>query len=167
MANLAVALLKLHEGFRADVYRCTAGKRTIGYGYNLDANPLGLRPDEMANLCKSGISEPEALELLTDMISDIEQSIIKHLKWFDKLCPERQAALVDMTYNLGINGVLKFQQTLMFLERRDYGRAADNMLKSLWAKQVGQRAVTLSEIIRTGKLAQTSAKQVIGVTVSH
>ena len=42
MVALVIELLKKHEGFRDHVYRCTAGKKTIGYGYNLDANPKEL-----------------------------------------------------------------------------------------------------------------------------
>jgi lysozyme len=29
-------MIKIHEGFRASAYRCTANKLTIGYGFNLE-----------------------------------------------------------------------------------------------------------------------------------
>jgi hypothetical protein len=32
--------VRLDEGLILHVYRCPAGKRTIGYGYNLEANKL-------------------------------------------------------------------------------------------------------------------------------
>jgi lysozyme len=56
-----------------------------------------------------------------------------------------------MAFNLGTNGLLSFANTLKFIKDKDYIRAADNMLKSKWAEQVGKRALTLSEMIRTGK----------------
>ena len=47
MANLVIEQLKRHEGFRKHVYKCTAGHDTVGFGYNLDANPLALTPYEI------------------------------------------------------------------------------------------------------------------------
>ena len=32
--------LKADEGFRDKIYTCSAGANTIGYGFNLDANPF-------------------------------------------------------------------------------------------------------------------------------
>jgi len=153
MNNIAVELIKKHEGFRAEVYHCTAGHRTVGYGYNLDANPLKLSDTELANIAKAGVDKSLGLILLCDLLQyQIEPKLVKALSWFTKLSVERQAVLLDMAYNLGVEGLLKFHNTLMFLERRDYNKAASNMLASAWARQVKGRALTLSEIMRTGEV---------------
>ena len=51
----------------------------------------------------------------------------------------------------GKRGLLGFKNTLGMIERGDYAAAADGMLKSLWAKQVGKRAQRLAQTMRTGK----------------
>jgi lysozyme len=58
--------------------------------------------------------------------------------------------LLDMSFNLGIVGLLRFKNTLATIRRGDYSKAAAMMLDSLWARQVGKRAVRLAEMMRTG-----------------
>ena len=57
-----------------------------------------------------------------------------------------------MGFNLGIQGLLKFTNTPSYIEQGKYDLASVSMLASKWAKQVGQRAKRLAEIMRTGKL---------------
>ncbi|OPZ48986.1 MAG: hypothetical protein BWY95_00416 [Bacteroidetes bacterium ADurb.BinA104] len=56
-----------------------------------------------------------------------------------------------MCFNLGIKGLLEFKNTLTFIAAGDWERAANGMLASKWAKQVGKRAIELSELMRKGK----------------
>ncbi|MCB5263661.1 MAG: hypothetical protein WCQ73_03585, partial [Candidatus Cloacimonadaceae bacterium] len=62
----------------------------------------------------------------------------------------RFASLREPCY-LGINGLLGFKNTLVFVKAGDWVRAANGMLASKWAKQVGRRAIELSELMRKGK----------------
>jgi len=59
--------------------------------------------------------------------------------------------LLNMCFNLGIYGLLGFKKTLAYIKAGDWERAANNMLVSRWAKQVGRRAIELSELMRKGK----------------
>lgn len=129
--------IRAAEGLRLRPYRCTAGKLTIGYGRNLD---------------DLGISETEAESLL---INDVDR-VIGHLM----LLPQyqmlgydqaRQAVLVDMVFNLGLTRFLGFKAMLAALELGDFDRAADEMLDSKWARQVGKRATNLAEVMRSGR----------------
>lgn len=156
MNKTALELIKNHEGFRKNRYTCTAGHLTIGYGYNLDANPLELSPLQIAGFEKFGIKESQANDLLEQMLTMTETLLAKRLPWTVKLSEARQAVLLDMAYNLGLDGLLKFQKTLMFIERRDYSQAADAMLNSKWATQVGNRAVVLAGIMRSGTVIKIS-----------
>jgi lysozyme len=61
----------------------------------------------------------------------------------------RFAPLREPCY-LGINGLLGFKNTLEFIKAGDWERAANGMLASKWAKQVGMRAIELSELMRKG-----------------
>jgi lysozyme len=59
--------------------------------------------------------------------------------------------LVNMAFNMGINGLLGFKHTLELVRTGNYADAADAMLNSKWAEQVGPRAKRLSEQMRTGE----------------
>jgi lysozyme len=59
-----------------------------------------------------------------------------------------------MGFNLGIQGLLKFTNTLSYIEQGKYELPSASMLASKWAKQVGQRARRLAEIMRTGELPE-------------
>jgi len=127
-------MLKRHEGFRSKPYRCTAGKLTIGYGLNLDA----------------GITEEEASYLLETRVNTIVDDLIGLVDFWYKLTPARKDVLVNMAYNLGVPGLMKFKETLRLMREEDYESASDQMLKSLWAKQVPTRAKELSDLFRRG-----------------
>jgi len=125
-----------HEGLRLKPYRCTAGKLTIGVGRNLD---------------DCGISKPEAMLLLDNDILNCEAELLDHIPAvYTGLNDTRRAVLLNMCFNLGIAGLLGFKNTLAFIGAGDFERAANNMLASKWAKQVGLRAIELSEQMRKG-----------------
>jgi lysozyme len=125
-----------HEGLRLKPYHCTSGKLTIGVGRNLD---------------DCGISKPEAMLLLENDILSCETELLEHLPAvYTSLNDTRKAVLVNMCFNLGISGLLGFKNTLAFIGAGDFERAANNMLASKWAKQVGLRAIELSEQMRKG-----------------
>lgn len=125
-----------HEGLRFKPYRCTAGKLTIGVGRNLD---------------DCGISKPEAMVLLENDILNCETELLEHLPVvYNGLNDTRKAVLINMCFNLGISGLLGFKNTLAFIGAGDFERAANGMLASKWAKQVGIRAIELSELMRKG-----------------
>ena len=63
--------------------------------------------------------------------------------------PVRHAVVLDMAFNLGVSGLKQFKRTLALLKHGRWEAAADAMLDSLWAKQVGQRAVRLAQMVRT------------------
>lgn len=125
-----------HEGVRLKAYHCTAGYLTIGVGRNLDAK---------------GITMPEAMALLDGDIEEVLRGM-RRVPAFNSLEGDdvRRRVLVDMAFNLGIDGLLGFRRTLQAIEDGNYTYAADLMLQSKWAGQVGRRAVRLAEMMRTG-----------------
>lgn len=134
------------EGMRLRVYDDATGEPivpgshvtghpTIGVGRALDVH---------------GVSEGEALYLLTDDISTVRTALAVALPWTDNLDSVRFAALQNMAFNLGIGGLLEFKETLAALEAGRYAEAARLMLESRWATQVGPRAQRLAKQIETG-----------------
>lgn len=125
--------LLVDEGLRLKPYRCTAGKLTIGVGRNLD---------------DKGITEAEALMLLDNDISECWGALCNRLPWLPEAPEGVQQALANMAFNLGVNGLLSFRQTLELLRARSYAEAAQAMLASKWAGQVGKRAERLADMVR-------------------
>lgn len=126
-----------HEGLRLKPYRCTAGKLTIGIGRNLE---------------DCGISQAEAYVLLENDIQNCEKQLLDEIpEIYNTLDEVRKSVLLNMCFNLGIGGLLGFNNTLSFIVAGDWERAANGMLASKWAKQVGMRAIELSEIMRKGQ----------------
>lgn len=134
--QLARSMLMRHEGLRLKPYKDTVGVLTIGYGRNLDVK---------------GISSLEAEYLLDNDISEVLNSLEK-LPWWQGLDTIRKAVIIDMAFNLGINGLLGFKKMIMAIQEGDYRKAAYEMRHSLWASQVGYRADELAVLMETGKI---------------
>lgn len=151
LESKTIKQLKRHEGFKERVYQCTAGRDTIGYGYNLDANGLGLSNYEINSFRKNGITKEQALTILNVQVAQIEKRLSVDLDYFDGLNEARQAVLINMAFNLGINGLYGFKNTLAMVRAGDYVLAAKNMLKSKWVTQVKGRAYELAKQMETGE----------------
>jgi lysozyme len=100
---------------------------------------------------KGGLTAAECDYLLANDVRRFETELDRNLPWWRQLDPVRQRVLLDMAFNLGTNGLLQFKNTLAFVKAGKYPEAATGMLSSKWATQVGARAITLSEMMKTGK----------------
>lgn len=125
--------LKKDEGYRRFLYKDTEGIWTIAYGRNIQSR---------------GISEEEAEYLLKNDINDFTQQLKDRFYWFDSIHEDAQAVLIMMCFNMGLSGLLTFHNTLEHIKNENYKFAAEDMLKSKWANQVGDRAIRLSEILK-------------------
>src|SRR5438128_9461354 len=147
-AAAVVRLVQLHEDLRLHPYRDSQGFWTIGWGRNLDA--LGLRRPEVLRLLQEGkFTEPQALEMLLADLSRTVQALTQAVPCFSRLSPVRQAVLLDMAYNLGINRLLQFKEFLACVAARRWTEAGAAMLDSKWARQVGQRAHRLKAMLES------------------
>jgi lysozyme len=143
-------LLKQEEGFRSKQYLDTNGYLTIGYGHNLSAKGIN---SQMASIkWPNGISTNEAEAMLEQDIINAIDLVKKYLLFFEKLDEVRQAVLIDMCFNMGIKKLIMFHDTLYFIGKRDFKKAAEEMLDSKWAKiDVGARAIRLAKMMETGE----------------
>ena len=91
-------------------------------------------------------------EVLDEDIDKATQQVRKALPWFDKLTNEpRRAVIIGMCFQLGINGLLKFRDTLAAMRDEKWDHAANCMRDSLWAKQTPKRAARLARQAETGE----------------
>jgi len=130
--------LRRDEGERLSAYQDHLGYWTIGIGRMIDSRRGG------------GISTDESTMLLRNDIARIRVELLQRLPWFVHLDPVRQGVLMNMTFQIGINGVMAFQQTLEKVQGGDYAAAADRMLQSKWAAQTPARAKRLAIQMRDG-----------------
>ena len=145
--------LKKHEGYRQHVYKDTMGLDTIGYGYCLSRNPLKLTDNELNIYRKEGIKEPTAAYILMNCIDEFRKTLLVKIEGFNNLDEVRQNVLINMAFNIGIGGLLKFKNTLAHIRSGQYELAAAEMLDSTWARQVHGRAKELALQMKTGEFA--------------
>lgn len=138
---LLIAELRRDEGVRYTVYKDTEGIPTTGVGHNLKAKPLGLIYP---------LTDAEVDSILAMDLEEVFDGLDKHLPWWRDLSQARQRVLANMAFNMGINGLLEFKNTLDAVKKSHYDLAAANMLSSKWATQVGARAKRLAKMMVEG-----------------
>ena len=126
-----------HEGEVLHAYDDHLGFTTIGVGRLIDKRKGG------------SITHDEAQYLLNNDITTRVESLQSKLPWFEGLSEVRKAVLLNMSFQLGIAGLMGFGRTLEMVKMGDYVNAADNMLKSKWAQQTPARANELANQMRT------------------
>ena len=141
----------MHEGCRLQPYYCTRGKQTIGVGRNLDDNPLTEEERRVCGDWEHGITKQSAFYLLRNDIKRCEKECRKEIAFYELLDDERQYALLDMVFQLGIGGVKKFKKMLMAMACGYWEDASKECLNSKYAQQTPKRAKRIAETIRTGK----------------
>ncbi len=136
-AQLQADLIR-DEGVVLSAYEDSEGFLTIGVGRLIDPRRGG------------GITYDEALYLLGHDIERVQRQLLTALPWLTQLDAARQRVLLNMAFNLGVSGLLGFKETLQAVRHGNYSRAAERMLHSKWAAQVGARATRLAALMKNG-----------------
>lgn len=133
--------IKETEGLRLHMYRCPTGHLTIGYGHNLETNPITPRAAQV---------------ILEDDIKGAEAPLIDIYPWVLELNDVRQEAMLDLMFNMGPGTLAQFKSFLKLAQQGDYEGAADELVDSLWYRQVGNRSKRLVRMMRTGSYDSTT-----------
>lgn len=80
--------------------------------------------------------------------------------WFFNLPEEAQNIVAHMAYQMGVGGVLGFEQMIKALKEKDFEKAADEMLDSEWARDTSARAQRLSTRMRALVNAEPEKKKI-------
>ena len=131
--------LRGDEDVRPCVYKDHLGWDTIACGRLVDSRKpgCGLRPSEIDFM-------------LANDIADRTEALNRLLPWFAVLDPARAGALLNMSFQLGVAGLLGFKNSLEMMRLGQFDAAADNFLRSKWAVQTPARAKRMAEQIRSG-----------------
>ena len=127
------------EGLRTHKYKDSLGFDTIGVGHLLEpgkSTPL----KDIIGRNTNVITKPEAYKILAHDVNKTTTSLYNKLPWLNKQPENIQNDINNMAFNLGVNGLLKFKDTLKYLKADEYAKSAQEMADSKWYKQTGNRA---------------------------
>ena len=125
-----VDTLKVEEGFRSKPYRDSRGFLTIGYGTNISI----------------GITPVEGEILLRERLEITEQRLSKAWGPYQSQPDGIRAALLDMSYQVGIHGFLGFHKMLRDLQKGDYAAAAHEVRSSKWDHETPSRVERVASV---------------------
>ena len=127
-----VAEIKDQEGFRGLPYDDSRGHPTVGWGTKLP------------------ITKAEGAWLLETRLADTHDRLASAWLPYETMNKARQGALLDMSYELGVEGLLAFHDMLAALERGDWAAASTAALASKWASEVPIRAIVIAAALENG-----------------
>lgn len=137
------------KGKPGQIYVDTMGKRTVGYGFNID-DPY-IRSQIPADIVagKRPMQEAEAMPLLQKFINNAQKDAISLVgeDVFNNLSDSQKIALTDVVYNLGKGKASGFKKTIGAIKAGDFNTAGMELLDSDYAKQVGDRALRNSRML--------------------
>jgi len=132
-------IIKEHEGFRDQIYLCSEGFKTIGYGHKVT---------EQDNFEDNHIYSKELLEeVFEDDFGKARRAALRLTNHLD-IAEDAIDVITSMVFQLGEAGVSKFKNMFSALEIPDYSEAAEQMLDSKWHMQTPNRCQELANIMR-------------------
>lgn len=146
-----IQILMYEEGYKEKPYRDTEGYPTVGCGIKI--GPKGAAMDNYIFSLPRTVAEVWLQALLNSQVQDIKRrpSILAALSQCN---PARADVLYSMAYQLGVDGLSAFKNTLLLIAAGNFSGAAEAMLASLWARQTPKRAQRHAEVMRSGTYTQ-------------
>jgi lysozyme len=90
------------------------------------------------------ITEAESEMIVRNRVQSIQEEISMRKPVFKTLTEDRQHALIEMAYQMGVNGLMKFRNMWAAIEAKNFELARVEALDSKWAKQTHKRAVRVA-----------------------
>ena len=97
------------------------------------------------------LSDEEIDYLLMNDIHRCRRELESEYDWFEDLDSVRQEALIDLSFNIGQTRLRGFVKALGHMADGNYTEAGDEFYDSKWATQVGDRALEICQMIRSGE----------------
>lgn len=135
--------IKQAEGFSLKAYRDPNDYWTIGYGH--------LMADQALGASGYRITQEQAEAYLDSDLYQAQARCMHLLEWPKLDTPCRQNAVIELEFNMGGKWV-KFYKTRLDISNQNWQAAHDDLLISLWAKQVGKtRSNRIANYLLTGQ----------------
>ena len=173
----AEQLTELDEGRESLPYQDERGIWSVGIGHNLEANglPANIAASIHARMGTVAVTPgpvlyPECKDLieaaggLTDIeINDLFQldlaencGFLSDYPWFVSTDEVRQAALMDMAFNLGPVQFHEFTTFIGYCAEQAWQQAADDLRGTLVYKQLPDRYERLAQMLESGAWPQVN-----------
>jgi lysozyme len=121
-----------NEGFKAKPYKCTEGVLTIGHGITY-------------------LTKEESEHIVAGRVSYKHLNLLQTLDWYEELPPNVQGVILEMCFQIGTNGMLKFKKMIANMKNKDWKAASDEMKDSKWYRQTKNRCERLAKIVEETK----------------
>ena len=131
-----IADLQKEEGWRSVPYKDTEGLWTVGWGFLVDPSKPWMLPREVGDVW------------LKYIVERTYEDLLGRLPWLIDQDEDVQRALLQMAYQMGVDGLLGFKDMLASLQWGDRDEAADEALDSKWARQTPARANRVAHLLR-------------------
>ncbi len=139
LVDLSKRQLVGDEGNVLHAYQDNLGYWTIGIGILIDKRKGG------------GLLPEEVNFIFHNRFTNMKERLYKRFPWVGTLDEARQGALINMAFQLGVEGLAEFRNSLQLIQNRQWELAALHLKLSLWRKQTPNRAMRVIEQIRTGE----------------
>lgn len=148
MSNI-VKILNYEEGYKERPYIDTEGYPTVACGVKI--GPKGAHLSNYTFTVPREVGDVWLESFVASTIKKMNENpiIISAMKACNQ---ERKDILTSMAYQMGVQGLAGFKNTLAMVASGNFSGAASGMLSSKWAKQTPNRANRHAEVMRTGTL---------------
>lgn len=131
MSNVVQSILE-NEGFRSKPYPDPlSGGEPFTFGHGL-----------------TYITEDESAAIVKGRVKQLGDRLQSNIHYFKELPIQAREVLIEMAFQMGVTGTLKFRNMWDALSNSNFKVASKEMLDSRWAKQTPQRAKELAELMR-------------------
>jgi lysozyme len=136
-----------HEGVRYEPYKDSLGLWTVGVGH-LIGDGRSLPPEYNRKF-----SHEEVMAMYDKDYEKHKKQAQSNVPGFSKFDSVGQAALIDLTFNMGPGWPKKFPNTSKKLAAGDTEGAARGLEDSLWYQQVKSRGPTIVSMVENSKVS--------------
>ncbi len=145
-------MVKEHEGLRTDAYKDSKGFLTVGYGHLVDKGS----PKDIQGLKEGDTITAERAEKLFDRDFKEHADAAKKIPGYGKADEKQQAALIDLTFNMGPDWHTDFPKFTAAFKAGNYELAGAELENSKWYGDVARRAPTIVSLIKGKGLPEGS-----------
>ena len=130
MPDLKEIVLRIceNEGFRSKPYQCSEGVWTIGHGITY-------------------LTEDESLAIVAERVGSKHLGLLDQLDWYRDLPANVQGVILEMCFQIGTSGMLKFKKMIANMQDKNWKGAAEEMKDSKWYRQTKNRCERLAKIV--------------------
>lgn len=121
LQKITFDLIARNEGFRSNVYLCSAGKETIGYGFT-----------SKLYTSKKYMSKAEADKILMTYVDSCLRSV-EQLKLNVKLTDNQKAVMADMIYHFGSGAIHNANDLIKAINSGNSSNVKAQLMR--WVKQ--------------------------------